>query len=112
MQKQKYEQVSLENGSRTVPIPAETSKMLGVANVGPFSKIRVVADERVGAGTGVVIRLTITEGNELVAQLDTLQLAPHAPIYRVYDVPAAMLTVYADALAGAGYDSTDVLIYG
>jgi type III secretion protein HrpB1 len=59
-----------------VPILAGTSKQFGVVDVTPYSKIRVVADERVGSGTGVVIRLTITEGNKLVAQLDTLQLAP------------------------------------
>jgi type III secretion protein HrpB1 len=95
-----------------VPIPAGTSKLLGTVDVGPYSQIRVVADERAGSGSGVVIRLTITEGNELVAQLDTLQLAPRAQITRVYDTPAAKLSIYGDALAGSGNDSVDVLIYG
>lgn len=70
-----------------------------------------MADEQVGSGTGVVIRVTITEGTELVAQLDTISLSPHAQVTRVYDVPAAKLTIFADALAGTGTDGVDVLIY-
>ena len=95
-----------------VSIPAGQSKQLGAVNVSPFNKIRVVADERAGSGTGVVIRLTITEGNELVAQLDTLTLAPRSQITRVYDVPGTKLTIFADAIAGSGNDAVDVLIYG
>ena len=95
-----------------VSIPAGQSKQLGVVDVHPFNQIRVVADERVGSGTGVVIRLTITEGSELVAQLDTLTLAPHSQITREYDVPGTKLTIFADALAGSGKDAVDVLIYG
>jgi len=95
-----------------VQVPAGTSHQLGVVDVSAYSKIRVVADERIGSGTGVIIRLTITEGNELVAQLDTLQIAPHSQITRVYDVPAVKLTIYADALPGSGNDGVDVLVYG
>jgi type III secretion protein HrpB1 len=61
-----------------VSIPAGQSKQLGVVDVSMFDQIRVVADERVGSGSGINIRLTITEGNELVAQLDVLPLSPHA----------------------------------
>lgn len=96
----------------SVSIPAGQSKQLGVVDVHAFSKIRVVADERVGSGTGVNIRLTITEGNELVAQLDVLSLTPHSQVTRVYDVPGTKLTVFADAIGGAGSDGIDVLIYG
>lgn len=95
-----------------VSIPAGQSKQLGVVDVSPFSQIRVVADERVGSGTGVSIRLTITEGNELVAQLDILSLSPHSQVTRVYDVPGTKLTVFADAVGGSGKDAVDVLIYG
>lgn len=95
-----------------VQIPAGQSKQLGVVDVSQFSKIRVVADERVGSGSGLTIRLTITEGAELVAQLDTLHLAPHSEITRVYDVPGSKLTIYADALGGQGSDGLDLLIYG
>lgn len=96
-----------------VSIPAGQSKELGKVDVGQFSQIRVVADERVGSATPINIRLTITEGNELVAQLDTFQLTPHAQITRVYDVPGVTLTVFADALPGAtGNDGLDLLIYG
>ena len=95
-----------------VSIPAGQSKQLGTVDVHNFSKIRVVADERVGSPTGVTIRLTITEGNELVAQLDTLSLAPHSQLTRVYDVPGQKLTVFADAIGGSGNDGLDVLIYG
>jgi type III secretion protein HrpB1 len=73
----------------SVSIPSGTSKQLGVVDVSAYSKIRIVADERVGSGTGVVIRVTITEGTELVAQLDTISFSPHAQVTRVYDVPAA-----------------------
>jgi len=95
-----------------VSVPAGQSKQLGTVDVHNFSKIRVVADERVGSPTGVTIRLTITEGNELVAQLDTLSLAPHSQLTRLYDVPGRTLTVFADAIGGAGNDGLDVLIYG
>jgi type III secretion protein HrpB1 len=94
-----------------VPIPAGQSKQLGAVDVSKYSKVRVVADERVGSGSGVTLRLTITEGNELVAQLATPHLAPHSQFTAVYDVPGTKLTVFADALAGAGSDSVDVLVY-
>ena len=95
-----------------VSIPAGQSKQLGTVDVSAFEQIRVVADERVGSGSGVNIRLTITEGNELVAQLDVLHLSPHSEITKVYDVPGNKLTVFADAAGGAGTDGLDVLIYG
>jgi len=95
-----------------VVIPAGQSKQLGAVDVSKFSQIRVVADERVGSPTGVSIRLTITEGNELVAQLDVLALTPHSQVTRVYDVPGVKLTVFADAVGGTGSDGIDVLIYG
>jgi len=96
-----------------VSIPVGQSKTLGTVDVHPFERIRVVADERVGSAGPVVIRLTITEGNELVAQLDTLTLQPHAQVTRVYEAPGTKLTVFADALpGGSGTSSVDVLIYG
>ena len=96
-----------------VAIPVGQSKQLGVVDVSQFSQIRIVADERVGSGTGVLIRLTITEGNELVAQLEVLSLAPHSQITKVYDVPGTKLTIFADAIGGGiGSDSVDVLVYG
>ena len=95
-----------------VSIPAGQSKLLGVVDVSPFNQIRVVADERVGSGISMVIRLTITEGSELVAQLVTLSLVPHAQLTRTYIVPGTKLSVYADALAGSGNAAADVLIYG
>ncbi len=95
-----------------VNIPAGTMKTLGTANVANSQQIRVVCDERIGSGTGVTIMLTITEGNELVAFLDTIVLAPHAQATRVYDVPGTLLTISAQANAGAGNASVDVLVYG
>jgi len=95
-----------------VSIPAGQSKQLGVVDVSSFSKIRVVCDERVGSPTGVGIRLTMTEGSELVAQLDNLRLSPHSQITREYEVPGTKLTVFADAMGGSGSDGVDVLIYG
>jgi hypothetical protein len=96
-----------------VVIPAGQSKQLGTVDVSQFSKIRVVTDERAGSPTNVNIRLTITQGNELVAQLDVLHLAPHTEITRVYDVPGTKLTIFADAVGGGtGSDAVDVLVYG
>ena len=94
-----------------VSIPGGHSKQLGVVDVSKYSMIRVVADERVGSGSGVTLRLTITEGTELVAQLDTPHLTPHSQFTRVYEVPGTKLTIFADALAGPGSDSVDVLVY-
>ncbi|HTK09345.1 MAG TPA: hypothetical protein VL485_19400 [Ktedonobacteraceae bacterium] len=89
------------------------SETLGSVDVSPYSKIRLVADERVGSAANVTLRLTITEGNEWVAQLDTPVLSPHSQISKVYDVPGRKLTVIADvAGAGSGQASIDVLIYG
>jgi hypothetical protein len=81
-------------------------------DVSPFERIRVVADERVGSGTGINIRITITEGTELVAQLDILHLSPHSQVTRVYEVPGTKLTIFADALGGTGSDGIDVLVFG
>jgi type III secretion protein HrpB1 len=95
-----------------VAIPAGQSKELGVVDVSTFERIRVVADERAGSGSGLNIRLTITEGKELVAQLDVLSLTPHSQVTRVYEVPCTKLTIFADASGGKGTDGLDVLIYG
>ena len=56
--------------------------------------------------------MTITEGSELVAQLDVLSLSPHSQLTRVYDVPGTKLSLFADALGGSGTDGMDLLIYG
>ena len=95
-----------------VSIAAGKSLQLGTVDVSKFERIRVVADERVGSGTGVNIRLTITEGSELVAQLDVLTLTPRSQVTRVYEVPGTKLTLFADAIAGGGTDSVDLLVYG
>ncbi|MEA2802783.1 MAG: type secretion protein HrpB1, partial [Rhodospirillaceae bacterium] len=54
----------------------------------------------------------ITEGNELVSQLDTLTLQPHSQLTRVYEVPGNKLTIFADATGASGSSSVDVLVYG
>jgi hypothetical protein len=97
-----------------VSTPKGTSKHLGIVDTTKCERIRVIADERVGSGSGVRIRLTIMDGNELVGFLDELQLSPHGQVTRVYEVPGVKLSVDMDAMAGAGAgnDSVDVLIYG
>jgi hypothetical protein len=95
-----------------VSVPAGSSKQLGQVDVSKFERIRVVADERVGSGTGLNIRLTITEGSELVAQLDVVALSPHSQVTRVYDVPGTKLSIFADAAGGSGTDAMDLLVYG
>jgi hypothetical protein len=106
-------QLAFRTPAGAVSIPVGGSKTLGTVDVHSFERIRVVADERVGSVSNVVIRLTITEGSELVAQLDTLTLAPHSQLTRVYEVPGTKLTVSADAVGtGSGSASVDVLIYG
>jgi type III secretion protein HrpB1 len=97
-----------------VTTPKGTSLHLGIVDTTKFSRIRVVADERIGSGSGVRIRLTIMDGNELVAFLDELFLSPHSQITRVYEVPGVKLSVDMDAFSGsaAGNDSVDVLLYG
>jgi hypothetical protein len=95
-----------------VSVPAGQSKQLGVVEVAAYERIRIVADERVGSGSGISIRVTITEGAELVAQLDVLHLAPHSEITKVYEVPGTKLTIFADAAGGKGTDALDVLVYG
>lgn len=96
-----------------VSIPVGQSKELGQVNVKKYKRIRIVADERAGSAGPIRIRVTITEGKELVAQLDTLTLQPHTQLTRVYEVPGRKLTIFADAVSGGpGNSSVDVLIYG
>lgn len=97
-----------------VSTPKGTSKHLGKINVSKYEKIRIVADERVGSGSGVRIRITIMDGNELVAFLDELKLTPHSQITKVYEVPGVKLSIDMDALPGTGKgdDAVDVLVYG
>jgi type III secretion protein HrpB1 len=97
----------------SVTIPGGQTKLLGVVDVSMYDKIRLVTDERVGSTANIILRLTFTEGEELVAQLDTILLTPHSQLTRVYDVPGTQLSVYADCVGAAGTTgSLDVLIYG
>jgi hypothetical protein len=96
-----------------VSIPVGHSQELGSVDVSEFERIRLVADERAGSAGNVSLRLTITEGSELVAQLDTVNLTPHAQTTRVYEVPGNKLSIFADvAGTGAGETALDVLVYG
>ena len=96
-----------------VSIPVGSSRELGKIDVSSFRQIRLLADERIASASNVTLRLTITEGNELVAQLDTPVLTPHSQLTRVYDVPGRTLTIFADvAGSGSGSASVDVLVYG
>lgn len=94
-------------------INAGESKVLGTLETSRFDKIRLVADERIGSTCNVLIRLTITEGDEWVAFLDHILLTPHAQLTRVYDVPCTRLTVAIDGVGNPGTKgAVDVLIYG
>ncbi len=95
-----------------VSIPAGQTTKLGVVDVSPFSRIRVVAVERPGSATGVSIRLTLTEAAGLIAQLDVLKLTPNSQVTHVYEAPGTKLTIFAAADAGTGSDVVDVLVYG
>jgi type III secretion protein HrpB1 len=89
------------------------SKNLGTVDTSRFDKIRLVADERIGSTCNVFVRLTIMEGNELVAFLDHILLTPHAQLTRVYDVPGTKLDVAIDGVGAANTQgSVDVLVYG
>jgi type III secretion protein HrpB1 len=96
-----------------VTIPGGQTKLLGVVDVSMYERIRLVTDERIDSTSNLVLRLTFTEGEELVAQLDTLLLTPHSQVTRVYDVPGTQLSIYADSVGNTGTQgSLDVLIYG
>ncbi len=89
------------------------SKDLGTVDVSHFDKIRLVCDERAGSTCDVFLRITITEGAELVAFLDHILLQPHTHITRVYDVPGVKLTIAIDGVGAASTKgAVDVLIYG
>jgi hypothetical protein len=97
----------------SISIPGGQNKLLGVVDVSMYDRIRLVADERIDSTANIILRLTFTEGEELVAQLDTILLTPHSQMTRVYDVPGTQLSVYADSVGAAGTKgSVDVLIYG
>jgi type III secretion protein HrpB1 len=95
-----------------VKVPAGQTKQLGTVDVSKSSNIRVVATERISSKTNTSIRLTITEGEELVAPLDVLLLTPHSSVTRVYDVAGTKLSISADAVSGTGNDAVDALVYG
>jgi type III secretion protein HrpB1 len=89
------------------------TRELGTVETASFDKIRLVCDERIGSTCNVLVRLTIMEGNELVAFLDTVLLTPHAQVTRVYDVPGTKLNVAMDGIGPANtHGAVDVLIYG
>ncbi|HEX4604991.1 MAG TPA: hypothetical protein VH724_13415 [Candidatus Angelobacter sp.] len=89
------------------------SRDLGTVDVSHFDKVRLVCDERIGSTCNVLVRLTIMEGNELVALLDHVLLTPHAQNTRVYDVPGTRLSVSIDGIGAANTQgSVDVLLYG
>jgi len=97
----------------SISIPGGQTKLLGVVDVSMYERIRLVADERIDSTTNIILRLTFTEGEELVAQLDAIMLTPHSQMTRVYDVPGTQLSVYADSVGNAGTNGAlDVLIYG
>jgi hypothetical protein len=96
-----------------VTIPGGQNKLLGVVDVSMYDRIRLVTDERIDSTSNIILRLTFTEGEELVAQLDTVLLTPHSQLTRVYDVPGTQLSIYADSVGANGTQgSLDVLIYG
>jgi hypothetical protein len=96
-----------------VNITAGQTTALGSFRVDGYRQIRVVADERQASANDVDVRLTMTEGEELIAQLDVLKLTPGLEVTKVYDVPGTSLTVFAAANGTEGGPSTlDVLIYG
>jgi type III secretion protein HrpB1 len=97
----------------SVSVPGGQTKLLGVVDVSMYERIRLVTDERIDSTSNIILRLTFTEGEELVAQLDTIMLTPHSQMTRVYEVPGTQLSVYADSVGAAGTKgSLDVLIYG
>ncbi|HWF05481.1 MAG TPA: hypothetical protein VHA06_17470 [Candidatus Angelobacter sp.] len=86
---------------------------LGTVQVSEFQKIRLVCDERIGSTCNVLVRMTIMEGNELVALLDQVLLTPHAQTTRVYDVPGTQLSISIDGIGAATTQgAVDVLLYG
>ena len=96
-----------------VTIPGGQTKLLGVVDVSLYNRIRLVTDERIDSTSNIVLRMTFTEGEELVALLDTVLLPPHSQVTRVYDVPGTQLSIYADSVGATGTQgSLDVLIYG
>jgi|SRR5215469_9086047 len=90
----------------------ETKNLATIETAG-FDKVRLVCDERAGSTSNVQVRLTIMEGTELVAFLDTLMMTPHAQATRVYDVPGTKLEVSIDGVGAPNAQGTvDVLLYG
>jgi hypothetical protein len=66
------------------------NQQIGIVDVSPFERIRVVAIQPQPAGGAVPpisVRLTITEGSELLTQLDLLQLREGSQVTNVYEVP-------------------------
>ena len=89
------------------------TKNLGTVDTSRFDRIRLVCDERIGSTCNIFVRLTIMEGNELVAFLDTVLLTPHSQVTRVYEVPGTKLEVAIDGIGAANTQGgVDVLIYG
>jgi hypothetical protein len=86
---------------------------LGTVEVNEFQKVRLVCDERIGSTCNILVRMTIMEGNELVALLDQVLLTPHAQTTRVYDVPGTQLSISIDGIGAANTQgAVDVLLYG
>lgn len=97
-----------------VSIAPGLSKGLGKVDVSCFDHIRVVAVERPNSITNIRLHLIITQGDELVAHLDTPILTPHSEVSKIYMAPGMRLTISAEALPtkSAGTNIVEVLVYG
>ncbi len=95
-----------------VALPAGESVELGRVDVSRFNEVRVVADERSESASGVSVRLALTEGQELISDLDVLTLDAAAQVTRTYSAPGSIITVIAQAATSVGTDGLDVLLYG
>jgi len=102
---------STKPGGQTIPLGTNTTLTTSIP-VKSYPTIRVVCGNRFTSKTDVTFLFTITQGRELLAQLDTVTLPPGNSFTNTYDVPGTGLSIYAVAAAGSGSDTVDVTVYG
>lgn len=94
-------------------VHAGQTENIGTLDTTMYDRIRLVAGEHIDSTCDVIVRLTIMEGNELLAFLDEVTLKPHSQLTRTYDVPATKLQVSITGVGAANSTgAVDVLIYG
>ncbi len=102
-------------GRDAAVIPAGAEVTLtgnGGVKVSDCRSIRIYCASRESSACPVTLVLMAAEGEETLAPLDRIVLAPGEKATRAYDVPGTSLILSVQADRGGGAASLDAILYG